>query len=222
MKKIILALLLLLLIFAQIVSANAAVTIQDVDKKIVVDYLVKDWLTKGFSILSTTDYQISFRKSNPDTKFEFWFGVNSEARAIFNIVQNGNDVLVTHEFQAVSDAGSGRERTTVLERKEMQEYLNRVKYYFNGRIGYGLTFAKSKDGLYQVSSVYDGSNAKAVGIEGGDIVTGIDGKSTEGMEFKEFNDLFSQGAKGQTLTLKIKKPSGEEKVIKITKDYIRP
>jgi carboxyl-terminal processing protease len=88
--------------------------------------------------------------------------------------------------------------TVYLTPKEVQDFAEKEKgsYY-----GIGASLQKTKDGLV-ISSVFEGSPAKAAGLAPGDIIQAVDGQSTKGTSI-ETSISRIKGAEGSTVTLTV-------------------
>ena len=106
--------------------------------------------------------------------------------------------------------------------KLRKRYKDRFSHYFSpeefnefqtltsGRFsGVGLTVSEVKQGL-RIGTVFDDSPAKEAGIEEGDIVTAVDGKSIAGKD-AELATGQIKGEPGSQVTLTVLRPSTKEK-----------
>ena len=62
------------------------------------------------------------------------------------------------------------------------------------------------DGKIVVKQLVAGGPAQLAGIKVGDIITHIDGKATEGSDFKEMVEYRLRGRAGTPVTIKIRRP----------------
>ena len=101
--------------------------------------------------------------------------------------------------------------TTYLPPKEVQEFTEMVNgSYF----GIGAVLQKTKDGLV-ITSVIEGSPAKAAGLAPGDTILTVDGKDTKGPAI-ETSVSRIKGAEGSTVTLTVQ-PKDKAKPVKTYK-----
>lgn len=76
--------------------------------------------------------------------------------------------------------------------------------------GIGIDGAPWADGRIVVKQVVAGGPAHIAGVKPGDIITHIDGKETEGSNFREMVDRRLRGRAGTPVTIKVRRP-GEKK-----------
>jgi len=76
--------------------------------------------------------------------------------------------------------------------------------------GIGIDGAPWADGRIVVKQVVAGGPAHLAGVKPGDIITHIDGKETEGSNFREMVDRRLRGRAGTPVTIKVRRP-GEKK-----------
>lgn len=72
--------------------------------------------------------------------------------------------------------------------------------------GVGIDGVPWADGRIVVKQLVAGGPAQRAGIKVGDIITHIDGKATEGSDFKEMVDYRLRGRAGTPVTIKIRRP----------------
>lgn len=72
--------------------------------------------------------------------------------------------------------------------------------------GVGIDGAPWADGRIVVKQIVAGGPANLAGIKAGDIITHIDGKATEGSDFKEMVEYRLRGRAGTPVTIKIRRP----------------
>jgi C-terminal processing protease CtpA/Prc len=72
--------------------------------------------------------------------------------------------------------------------------------------GIGIDGAPWADGRIVVKQIVAGGPAHLAGIKVGDVITFIDGKPTEGSNFREMVDHRLRGVAGTPVTLKIRRP----------------
>lgn len=76
--------------------------------------------------------------------------------------------------------------------------------------GVGIDGAPWADGRIVVKQVVAGGPAHLAGVKPGDIITQIDGKETEGSDFREMVDRRLRGRAGTPVVIKVRRP-GEKK-----------
>jgi len=72
--------------------------------------------------------------------------------------------------------------------------------------GVGIDGVPWADGRIVVRQLVAGSPAQLAGIKVGDIITHIDGKATEGSDFKDMVEYRLRGRAGTPVTIKIRRP----------------
>lgn len=72
--------------------------------------------------------------------------------------------------------------------------------------GVGIDGVPWADGRIVVKQIVAGGPANLAGIKAGDIITHIDGKATEGSDFKEMVEYRLRGRAGTPVTIKIRRP----------------
>ncbi|NVN98643.1 MAG: PDZ domain-containing protein [Geobacteraceae bacterium] len=72
--------------------------------------------------------------------------------------------------------------------------------------GVGIDGVPWADGKIVVKQIVAGGPAHLAGIKAGDIITHIDGKATEGSDFKEMVEYRLRGRAGTPVTIKIRRP----------------
>lgn len=227
-KKSVLILMIVFLLVPSLCLAKQgfSIEIDNVETKPVAEYLLKDLVGKGFQILSTSDYQVAVRKDVDN----FWeqvflgsrFNTVPELRAYFNLIQSGNKTCITSEVKIVTNPNSGFERYTNVTNNSWQVYLNNVKQYFNGYVGYGIDWdSKKKDEALKVSFIYPGGPADKAELKVGDLITKVKGTPVNDLSMKKIEELFKTGDIGTTIEISIKIPLKEKNVM-MTKELIPP
>jgi C-terminal processing protease CtpA/Prc len=203
-----------------------SVEINDVDSKPVADLLLKDLVGRGYQILSTSEYQVAVRKDVDNFWQQVFFGSQfntvPEMRAYFNLVPSGSKLLVTLEVKIVTNPNSGFEKYSNVTNKEWQEYLYGIKKYFNGYVGYGISWDKKKqENCLKVTSITADGPADKAGLKVGDLISKVKGSSVEDLKMSKVNEIFHEGEAGTTLLVTLKKPL-KDKDVMMTKDFILP
>jgi len=124
-------------------SGKPDVTIPHVTKKQVTDALVSQMLSQGFTIKSSSDYNIVFTKIIDNVAASMLFGSRydstPEHRASFMLVETNSGVRVVLTNQIITNPGSAFERTTDANTGEAgaswQNWLLSFTNLFRGRIG---------------------------------------------------------------------------------------
>jgi len=79
-------------------------------------------------------------------------------------------------------------------------------FYSNKFGGVGIDGAPWADGRIVVKQLVAGGPAQLAGIRVGDVITHIDGKATEGSNFREMVEYRLRGRAGTTVLIKIRRP----------------
>lgn len=227
MKRFLFVLLVFLYILTPVCQAADnwwSVEVKSIDKKVVMETIIADYLNMGWQIKSSSDYQLIFRRDVDD----FWgqvlygsrFNTTPEVRTQFNFIQQGSDVKITAEAKIVTNPNSGFEHYTSYTGDVVPNYLNSLRSYFNGYVGYGITYDKQGD-KYKLVRISHGSSAEQAGLNKGDIICEVNKKSTKEVWKKEMLDILSAGGEGTTVTFGIETPSGV-KTVTLTKSFIPP
>ncbi len=106
--------------------------------------------------------------------------------------------------------------TVYLTPKEVQDFEEKERGSYSG---IGASLQKTKDGLV-ITSVFDGSPAKAAGLAPGDQILTVDGKSTKGVAI-ETSITRIKGEDGSTVVLRVQpkdkaQPARDVKVVRRT------
>jgi C-terminal processing protease CtpA/Prc len=78
--------------------------------------------------------------------------------------------------------------------------------------GVGIDGAPWVDGRIVVKQLVAGGPAHLAGVKIGDVITQIDGKNTEGSDFRDMVDHRLRGRAGTPVTIKVRRP-GEKKTL---------
>jgi carboxyl-terminal processing protease len=107
--------------------------------------------------------------------------------------------------------------TVYLTPKEVQDFAEKEKGSYSG---IGASLQKTKDGLV-ITSVFDGSPAKAAGLAPGDIIQAVDGKSTKDTSI-ETSISRIKGTEGTTVVLTVQPEDTKQqpKQIKVVRKTI--
>ncbi len=228
MKKylqLIIAIMLVFIIVSNSFATNLFTTeINDADKKQVVDIIINDLISWGYSVLTINEYQLSFRKDMDNSMAQIFLGSNfnrtPELRATFNIVSINNNVKITLEVKAVTNPNSGFEHYTPITHASWQTYLNGVKGKFNGYTIYGIAVPeKKKNRAFEIFEITNNSSAEKEGLVKGDLILMINDIKTSTLRHQEFLS-YLDGPIGSTIKLSIKSLDGTEKTVILTKTFI--
>jgi S1-C subfamily serine protease len=159
-------------------SGKPDITIPNVNKKQVTDALVSQMINQGFSIKSSSDYNIVFIKPLDNFGAELLLGSNydrtPEHRASFMLVESGDGIRIVLTNQAITNPGSAFEKVTDLSTgksgQSWQDFLVSFKGIFVGRIGINV----DKSGI--ITKIADGSPAMQSKLEVGDKIVSVNGE----------------------------------------------
>lgn len=230
MKKILLFLLFIIMLSTPSPSGNClaanlfATEINDANKKQVIDVIINDLVSQGYSISTVNDYQLILRKDMDNTMAQIFFGSKlngtPELRAAFNIIQMNRNVKITVEVKIVTNPNSGFERYTPVTHSSWQSYLDNIKGKFNGYIRYGVAVLdKKKNGFFEIFEITKNSSAEKEGLQAGDLIIKINDIKVTNMSYKKFI-TYLEGPEGSSVVLVVKDASGEEKEVTIVKTFI--
>ena len=99
-----------------------------------------------------------------------------------------------------------------------EQYKNTISDLEGTTIGIGIVLRENVDGSILIIGVNQGSPAAAAELAVGDIITGIDEKSIEGMSFSEVYEAM-QGDAGSKVKLAVKRTDGEKTFEVTRKQY---
>ena len=170
-------------------SGKPDIFIIKVTKKQVTDEFVNQMLNQGFSVKSTSEYNIVFVKPMNDFASSLLLGshydVTPEHRVTANFVESSSGVRIVLTNQGITNPGSAYERVTDLSKgksgNSWQQFLSSFASMFKGRIGV------DSDEQGAIITVFDGSPAQQCGIKVGDKIISIDGNP-----FKDRSQAISQ------------------------------
>ncbi len=170
-------------------------------------------------------------------------GLLLAATGLFDIgeVIVGNDSVSDEAAQTIEDSYWKKVNSTRLDDASVRGMLNEVKksthdrfsHYFNakqfrrfnqstsGRFsGVGLSVSEVKKGL-RVATVFDDTPAKRAGIEEGDVITAVDGKSIAG-ESADVATAKIKGPPGTEVHLRVLRPStGKSRDLKLERARVQ-
>jgi hypothetical protein len=221
LRRIIVVFAVIALSLSGMVFANGTVKIEDVSKRAVIESLIHDWSSKGFSVSSNTGNEVTFRKLAPDQNFMELYGVDSELQVTFGIMQTGNDVEISAKAEAATKLSNGQKVYWDLNMPELKTYLTDLQNGFNGYLGYGLEFTNDKDN-WVIKCIIPGGNAEKVRLRTGDIIVSVNDKPAKDLSMSDINAIFSEGGEGAMLELIVKGSNGEEIKVTLTKTKIPP
>lgn len=216
-KKIFLTFFMLITLFSSICFANPQVTINNITKKELSDFVVKTVLRlyPNAMIENTHEYGLTFLMTNQVS----WglFGQNTstvENRiAVTFVEQNKNIIASVSETATLIEYGL-RKVYPVEATQEQLIVMQYVKGYFNGMYAFGAQYnTKKKNGGFQIVNIQKDSAFHKAGIMPGDIVIAINGNKVKSMIFDSTYQT--------TMRFTIKR-GDQEKVYIITPEYIPP
>jgi hypothetical protein len=216
MKKTfaILIMIVLFIFSASTVFGASGIVIKNIDKKIVVEKLIEDLITKNYTIVSTSEYQVTVSQQLKGAlKFAYGTRINPNPieRTTFNIVQINADVKITIDEKIVVNPNSGFERSEDNLRHPELKFLLNLQQYFNGINTFGIGAISNGEYGYIIYWVGKDSDAEAQGIKIPDrqltrlatSIISINGKKASKVKQAEWDALMDQ-PNGSTITIMIK------------------
>lgn len=221
MKKFIFTFL-LVLAFVLPVHAAEMVTIENVSKSDVYNYVLTFNMKNGTTILENNEHSLIFRKDVPDLKFSSIWGSDAYVKYVYNFAQVEKNVLFSFEMQIISG-----QRVSPLTKESLPLYLPSAKddaekgylgtiktlaftkHHFNGLCRYGFVPARTKKkNAVEIADVIANSPAEKAGLQKGDKITKIDSRPVKDMSYAIFESLLLQDTldvKVMTLEVQIEK-----------------
>ncbi|MCE5286968.1 MAG: PDZ domain-containing protein [Pelosinus sp.] len=204
-------------------AATPQVTINDAKKSDVMAAIVPEMTTNGFSVKAINEYSVTFSQY----KDNFWASVftgstSFEARMTYNVIEVGNNVLVTANAQIVSFPGTAREQISPANDQingQIQIALDRLRIGFDGGYFYGFDF-EGKSKYWKIVGITPGGAFDQAGIKPGSKIMAINGISLSQMNTREINVALS-GGEGAHAIFTIEK-DGQSNNYTIAKYYIAP
>lgn len=219
MKKLLLSLLLLLACSLPVQAAEM-VTINDVNKDDVYNYILTRCMKAGYTIQENNEHSLIFRNDNTSMNFAVNWGSNAYIQLVFNFAQTGNDVLISHEIRAVSgnkihpftkeampyyfpvnkdDAEIGLVHTV--------NFLRNIKTEFNGTYLFGLRKKTKKEKDYvEVTEVTPNYPAEKSGLIAGDKIIKINDQLINKNSYIAFDTIFLRASlNNQPINLKVRR-----------------
>lgn len=220
-------------------QAAEILTVANASQDDVYSYILKDNLKKGLMLQSISEYSLVFEDTKTKSiPFIINWGDNSKIMLIYNIAPVKQNVIVSCEFQIISDPGTMDEKIHVATPENIQAYppsykeslttgnqvvkssLRSIKAAFNGIYLYGFSYVlKQKEVL--IVKVWPDSPAEKAGLLAGDKITKINGLDLTTLEDDAINGLLQTGEAGATIKLTVLR-SGQEAELKITKHFVPP
>lgn len=202
-------------------AATPQITITDAKKSDVMSAIVPEMLSAGFSVKSMNDYTVVFSMYKDNFWASVFTGSNSfELRLICNVVEMGNNTLVTATTQVVSFPGTASEAinpANASTENQIQKMLDRLKFGFDGGYMYGFDYkANKKD--WEIAYVYPGGSFADAGIVNGDKLVAINGKLMSDYKKDEFEKIFAEN----TARFTFKHKNGTTQTYTLTKNYFPP
>lgn len=178
MKKIILTII-MLFTFLPSCLAVSNITINNVDKKDVIDHIIKVISRSGqnYSIESVNEYGVNFIASTTRNNILGLPVATQQNKLSFTTVQNNSDVILTVNEVGTLYYNNGNMQVQPINNIVMERAtLIFIKQYFNDYYLYGYTTTtKKKDGGFVIGSVDKGSPFDIAGIKAGDVIISING-----------------------------------------------
>lgn len=107
--------------------------------------------------------------------------------------------------------------TNYISESEIEGFKMIVRGHYSG---IGATIDKKDNEYPFVTEPYKDFPAEKAGIKAGDILLSIDGKSTKDKSTDDISDIL-RGTPGTSLSLEMRRPSGEEYKVKVTREEVQ-
>ena len=168
---------LFLMMFCSEVLASANIVINNVNQQQVVNRAIYN-VTKaipGCQVETINPYSLVML--HVESVNIGWFGATGtrEQRIIFNVVPNGNDVVLSvNENCTIIQKNGMRETAEVGNDVDQYNFIKEIKTYFNGKYLFGYDNIDKKAGEgYVIGAITPGSAFDEAGIKAGDIMISI-------------------------------------------------
>ena len=99
---------------------------------------------------------------------------------------------------------------------QMQAYEEQKN---NAYVGIGITIQRLEDGSLKIINVTVGGSAESAGVQAGDVIVGVDGKSIAGMDLDAVKDMV-RGEENTEVALTVRR-GGQEQTISVTRKRIK-
>lgn len=141
MKKILLSLF-IFLFFANTAHATATAEIRNCDVKTYKEFIIQRYMTNGFQVQIPNDFSVIATKML-DSKAAILFlkmasgtrlNKRAEYQANFNIVKNGENILVQLTLATITDGGTNFQRVYSMNANQEINELNAVNAEFIGNL----------------------------------------------------------------------------------------
>ena len=190
-----------------------------------VDAIVSDMMGFGFNILSNNEYQIAFRKDETNFAAQLFLGsqFNSvpEDRAYFNIIQIGANVKITLDVKIVTNPNSGFEKYTQVTNSQWQDYLNYLKFRFNGDYLFGVSVVnKKKNDCFEIDKIAFGSSAEKEGLAVGDLILKVGETPVSKLSKAKLDKLLEAYPADGAVSFTIENSTGQ-RTVTLTKTFVR-
>lgn len=226
MKKVRMLFLVLSVMFVMtsiVFAGTPQVIINDVKKGDVLGAVVPEMAANGWTVKSLNDYSVVFSQFKSSFWGSVFTGSNSfEFRLIYNVVEVGDNVLVTATAHTVTFPSTSREEITPANQSinnKIQGMLDRLKTGFEGGFYYGFDY-EAKKSYWKILNVTPGGSFEKAGIKTDDRIVAINGKPIKDMNINEINAMFA-GGEGSSCSFSIERDD-KMTVYQITKYYIAP
>lgn len=208
------------------VQAAETVTVNNVGKQDVYNFVLTAGLQAGYTLQSSGDYNIVFRQSvENDIGFTLNWGAHSFLLHNFTIAPTGSDVMVSYEIQIVAVDKYGNQNPRVASWESVPGYfpayredvekcallttqsLRMVKAQFNGLYMYGMKFdSEKKRNSIEITEISKDSVAGGVGLKKGDLIVFIDSQPIKKISHSMFTAIIAKyNTIGAPLTFGIKR-----------------
>lgn len=222
MKKVLMVFLFLMM-FCSEVLASASIVINNVNSQQVVNRAIYkvNQVIPGCRVETINPYSLVML--HVESVNIGWFGATGtrEQRIIFNVVPNGNDVVLSlSENCTIIQKNGMRETAEVGNNGDQYNFIKDIKIYFNGKylFGYDTTDKKAGEG-YLIGAITPGSAFDEAGIKAGDIMISINDVMVRKEKQKYLNGMMFEDSDRTKPVKFVIIQAGKEKVFNITAKF---